>query len=82
MLYKTLSHNTTVKISGISRTQQNTPQSANLLMVSGDITDSNIRKNFIQKTIQQFHNIDVLINNAGIVKEKKFIEYTDLDFIE
>ena len=82
MLYKTLSHNTTVKISGISRTQQNTPQSANLLTMCGDITDSDVRKNFIQKTIQQFHTIDILINNAGIVKEKKFIEYTDLDFIE
>jgi len=82
MLYNAISNNPKINIAGISRTSQNIQLSTNLLMVSGDITDSNIRKNFIQKTIQQFHNIDVLINNAGIVKEKKFIEYTDLDFIE
>jgi len=37
----------------------------NDLVVAGDITDETVRTSLIQRTIERFSGIDVLINNAG-----------------
>ena len=63
----------------ISRTAEDL-ETKNLLQVSGDITNYWNIKDFINKTINKFGQIDVLINNAGLVKFKPFLEYTELDY--
>jgi len=36
------------------------------LVIEGDVTDYDLRKSIIRRTIKKFHRIDVLVNNAGI----------------
>jgi len=55
-------------------------ENKNNLQFCGDITNYWDRKHFIDKTIQKFGQIDVLINNAGIVNLKPFLEYTEFDY--
>ena len=40
-----------------------------VLTVIGEITDEKVQRNIINKTIEKFGKIDVLINNAGIQKK-------------
>ncbi len=53
-----------------------------LLQFAGDIINYLDRQNFIHKTIEKFGNIDILINNAGVVCLKPFLEYNLHDFVE
>ena len=55
-------------------------ENKNNLQFCGDITNYWDRKHFIDKTIQKFGQIDVLINNAGTVNLKPFLEYTEFDY--
>ena len=55
-------------------------ENGNNLQFCGDITNYWDRKHFIDKTIQKFGQIDVLINNAGTVNLKPFLEYTEFDY--
>ena len=55
-------------------------ENGNNLQFCGDITNYWDRKHFIDKTIQKFGQIDILINNAGIVNLKPFLEYTEFDY--
>ena len=41
-----------------------------VLTVAGDITDESVQKNLINKTVEKFGRIDVLINNAGMKKKE------------
>ena len=63
----------------ISRTSENY-ETGYSLQFCGDITNYWDRKHFIDKTIQKFGQIDILINNAGIVNLKPFLEYTEFDY--
>ena len=66
-------------IATISRSAE-TLETDSMLCFTGDITNYWERKHFIDKTIQKFGQIDVLINNAGIVNLKPFLEYTEFDY--
>ncbi len=44
------------------------------LLISGDISKETFCKNAISKTIKQFKQVDVLVNNAGIHYETKGLE--------
>ena len=66
-------------IATISRSAE-TLETDSMLCFTGDITNYWERKHFIDKTIQKFGQIDVLINNAGTVNLKPFLEYTEFDY--
>ena len=50
-----------------------------VLTVVGEITDENVQKNLINKTVEKFGRIDVLINNAGIKKKESLEDYRSLE---
>ena len=56
------------------------PDSANVLCVKTDVAVEDDCKNLIQKTVETFGRIDVLINNAGISMRAMFVD-VDLDVI-
>jgi len=53
-----------------------------LLQFQGDIINFENRETFIKKVIEKFRNIDILINNAGVICLKPFMEYNLHDFVE
>lgn len=54
--------------------------SPNLLLVDGDIGKQETAAKVVEAAIQNFGSIDVLVNNAGILRVKPFIEFTSGDF--
>jgi NAD(P)-dependent dehydrogenase (short-subunit alcohol dehydrogenase family) len=54
--------------------------SANLFTVEGDLTDSNVRKSLVQKIGENWGKLDVLVNNVGTNKRKKFVEYSEEEY--
>ncbi len=53
-----------------------------ILPIEADITKENEIKNMVEKTIEKFKKIDVLINNAGIAIDTEFSETTKENFIK
>ncbi|MFZ4929190.1 SDR family NAD(P)-dependent oxidoreductase [Chryseobacterium sp. Mn2064] len=49
----------------------------NLAMVAGDVSDKATGEALVQKALERFGSIDVLINNAGIFENKPFLEVTE-----
>ncbi len=39
---------------------------AGVVITAGDITDADVRRRVVERTVEQFGGIDILINNAGI----------------
>ena len=54
--------------------------SSSLVFVDGDIAKQETAAKVIGAAIQQFETIDVLVNNAGILRTKPFTEFTTEDF--
>lgn len=50
------------------------------IAVKADISIKSQADILIQKTLEEFGNIDVLVNNAGISDQKLFTDITDLDW--
>ncbi|ADE19473.1 2-dehydro-3-deoxy-D-gluconate 5-dehydrogenase KduD [Mycoplasma crocodyli] len=48
-----------------------------LLLVKGDLTKQNDQNNLIEKTLERFSKIDVLINNAGTIIREPLLEYSE-----
>jgi NAD(P)-dependent dehydrogenase (short-subunit alcohol dehydrogenase family) len=53
--------------------------SPNLALVDGDIGDPKTAAAIVDTAVSRFGRVDVLINNAGILIAKPFIEYTTAD---
>jgi len=66
-------------IATISRTN-NDYETDTLLQFSGDITTYLNRQTFMHKVTKKFGHIDILINNAGIITLKPFLDYNLYDF--
>lgn len=49
----------------------------NLAMVAGNVSDKATGETLVQKALERFGSIDVLINNAGIYENKPFLEVTE-----
>src|SRR5437763_11272251 len=45
-----------------------------------DVADWNGAKNLVQQTVDQFGRLDVLVNNAGILRDKMLFSMTEEDF--
>ena len=54
--------------------------SADLILVDGDISKIESAKKVVDTAIKHFKRIDLLVNNAGIYIRKPFIDYTPADF--
>lgn len=50
------------------------------LIVKADVKDENEVKNMVDQIISEFGHIDVLVNNAGIAKDKEFEDRTVEDW--
>ncbi|KAF0092219.1 MAG: 3-oxoacyl-acyl-carrier protein reductase [Fusobacteria bacterium] len=51
-----------------------------VLLLRGDIRDSKVVAEMIDKTVAEFSSIDVLINNAGITKDGLLLRMKDEEF--
>ena len=61
-------------------TKRSLAPSSSLVLVDGDIAKPETAAKVIGAAIQQFETIDVLVNNAGILRTKPFTEFTTEDF--
>jgi NAD(P)-dependent dehydrogenase (short-subunit alcohol dehydrogenase family) len=61
-------------------TNQSSTASSSLVLVDGDIGEQQTAIKVVQAAIQHFGTIDVLVNNAGILRAKPFTEFTVEDF--
>jgi len=53
-----------------------------VLLVKGDLTKLDTVKTLFQKAKDTFGRVDIVINNAGKVIKRPFVEYTESDFDE
>ncbi len=67
-----------VVATSLNVTRKLTP-SPRLLLVDGDIGKQETAAKTVEAAIQQFETIDVLVNNAGILRTKTFTDFTTDD---
>ncbi|MGF9979047.1 3-oxoacyl-ACP reductase FabG [Viridibacillus arvi] len=53
-----------------------------VLFIEVDVSDRESVKAMVQKTVDQFGRIDILINNAGITRDAMLTKMTEIDFQE
>ena len=51
-----------------------------MLIIKADITKQNDRKQVLNKTINAFNKIDVLVNNAGVAPKAGFLKETETEY--
>ena len=61
-------------------TGQSLAASPSLVLVAGDIGKQETAAKVVEAAIQHFGTIDVLVNNAGILRAKSFTDFTADDF--
>jgi NAD(P)-dependent dehydrogenase (short-subunit alcohol dehydrogenase family) len=47
-------------------------------LVDGDIADPNTAVQIVQTALNRFESIDALVNNAGIMMNKPFVDFRDI----
>ncbi len=52
----------------------------NLWHLKLDLTETNFKESLLPEIIEKLHNIDIIINNAGLLINKPFFELTDDDY--
>lgn len=55
-------------------------EGAKAILIEGDLTDLKVIENLFEETKKAFGQVDIVINNAGIVIKKPFVETTEEDF--
>lgn len=50
------------------------------LEVSGDMADKDVPKRLIEQTIERFGRIDILINNAGMIRRAPAVDFSEEDW--
>lgn len=50
------------------------------LPLTGDLSQAETPQNLVQQTIDHFGRLDILINNAGIIRRAPAVEYPDVDW--
>lgn len=55
-------------------------EGAKALVLQGDIADESVCKNIVDECVSNFSKVDVLVNNAGITRDKLFVRMTEEDF--
>ena len=55
--------------------------SQDVVTVTGDISDPLIADRVIGEAVGKFGRVDTLVNNAGVFIAKKFIDYSEADFV-
>jgi NAD(P)-dependent dehydrogenase (short-subunit alcohol dehydrogenase family) len=55
-------------------------QGTRAVVVGGDLTNLAVVRRFFDETINAFGRIDIVINNAGVIIKKPFVEVTEEDF--
>ena len=68
-----------VVATSLNVTQSLTP-SPNLVLIDGDIGKQETAAKTIEAAIKHFASVDVLVNNAGILRTKPFTDFTTEDF--
>lgn len=51
-----------------------------LVLVKGDLTKSEVRKEVVSKCLEAYGKIDVLVNNAGTIRRAPLLEYKEEDW--
>lgn len=54
----------------------------NVILFKGDVKDSSFAKEVIDATKEKFGSVDILINNAGITKDKLILRMNQEDFTD
>lgn len=60
-------------------TRKSLTASPSLVLVDGDIGKQETAVNAVEAAIQHFGTVDVLVNNAGIIRSKPFTDFTSED---
>jgi 2-deoxy-D-gluconate 3-dehydrogenase len=51
-----------------------------VISVSGDMTDRETPKNMVAKVVEEFGRIDILINNAGMIRRTPAVDFSEEDW--
>ena len=61
------------KVSGLGR---------KTISLAGDMADKDVPKNLIKQVIEQFGRIDILINNAGMIRRSPAVDFSEEDWTQ
>jgi NAD(P)-dependent dehydrogenase (short-subunit alcohol dehydrogenase family) len=61
-------------------THQSSVAAPRLILVDGDIGKQETAAKVVEAALERFGSVDVLVNNAGIMRTKPFIDFTTDDF--
>ena len=67
-------------LENLQKTAEIVEKYSNCLTLPGDLTDADFITESIEKIVEKFHNIDVLINNAGVAQSTPFEDITLAEF--
>ena len=57
-----------------------TAQGGRVAFIQTDVGDAGQAQRLVERTLQAFGRLDVLVNNAGIIKTAEFLEISEADF--